>query len=290
LLEDLLDFARHEAGQPTRLEEKLFSLGDLGKQVAAFFDNDSQERGIDFSIKFIDLELSSLEPRVDRSASPRTFLASRRYDIAHTQNMHLWGDQHRILQIVINLISNGLKFTPAGGRVDLRIACIGEVISEPDRRSRGHIGQANGDNGPKSESASIVEITDHSRPDTPLSNKIRPSSPLVNGVKPGLKLDAKRRSLQATSPARRISLPPLSSRPYLFEFEVEDTGHGIPEEIQQRVFEPFIQGEIGLARKFGGAGLGLAICRQLATLMGGSISLKSTVGVGSIFTMRVPLR
>lgn len=203
--------------------------------------------------------------------------------------MHPWGDQHRILQIVINLISNGLKFTPAGGRVDVRIACLGEVGSESGLGPRTTPGRSNGGSEVKSGSASTLETANPSRPDTPMSHKARPGSPLVNGVKPDAKPDAASHAIQSQTPGRRISAPPLVG-PYLFEFEVEDTGHGIPEEIQQRVFEPFIQGEIGLARKFGGAGLGLAICRQLATLMGGSISLKSTLGVGSTFTMRVPLR
>ena len=76
----------------------------------------------------------------------------------------------------------------------------------------------------------------------------------------------------------------------MFEFEVQDTGPGIPEHMQQRVFEPFVQGDLGLSRKHGGTGLGLSICQQLAHLMGGSISIKSTVGVGSTFTMQIPLR
>ncbi|KAG4220209.1 hypothetical protein PC116_g31312, partial [Phytophthora cactorum] len=60
--------------------------------------------------------------------------------------------------------------------------------------------------------------------------------------------------------------------------------------MQQRVFEPFVQGDLGLSKKFGGTGLGLSICQQLANLMGGSISLRSTVGVGTTFTMQIPLK
>ena len=50
-----------------------------------------------------------------------------------------------------------------------------------------------------------------------------------------------------------------------------------------------MQGDLGLSRKYGGTGLGLSICSQLAVLMKGSIGLKSEVGVGSKFTMRIPL-
>src|SRR5277367_3069984 len=84
--------------------------------------------------------------------------------------------------------------------------------------------------------------------------------------------------------------PPANASTLLFEFEVEDTGPGISPALQERVFEPFVQGELGLSKKYGGTGLGLSICSQLATLMGGTITLESQVGVGSTFTMRIPLK
>lgn len=89
---------------------------------------------------------------------------------------------------------------------------------------------------------------------------------------------------------RSSSPPPINARMLLFEFEVQDTGPGIPPAQQQKVFEPFVQGDLGLSRKYGGTGLGLSICSQLAALMGGSVSLKSEVGVGSTFTMHIPLK
>ncbi|KAK5170697.1 Histidine kinase osmosensor [Saxophila tyrrhenica] len=60
--------------------------------------------------------------------------------------------------------------------------------------------------------------------------------------------------------------------------------------MQSRIFEPFVQGEVGLNRRHSGTGLGLSICSKLASLMKGNISLQSTVGVGSTFTVRIPLR
>jgi len=60
--------------------------------------------------------------------------------------------------------------------------------------------------------------------------------------------------------------------------------------MRDRVFEPFVQGDLGLSKKYGGTGLGLSICSQLANLMGGSIVLESEEGVGSIFTMKIPLK
>ena len=84
--------------------------------------------------------------------------------------------------------------------------------------------------------------------------------------------------------------PPAGAKQFIFEFEVEDTGPGIPENMQQMVFEPFVQGDLGLSKKYGGTGLGLSICHQLANLMGGSIKLQSTVGKGTTFTMQIPLK
>jgi osomolarity two-component system sensor histidine kinase SLN1 len=75
-----------------------------------------------------------------------------------------------------------------------------------------------------------------------------------------------------------------------FEFEVEDTGPGIPENLHAKIFEPFVQGDLGLSKKFGGTGLGLSICSQLAGLMKGTIGLKSEVGHGSVFTMSIPVK
>ncbi len=67
--------------------------------------------------------------------------------------------------------------------------------------------------------------------------------------------------------------------------EVRDTGMGIPADRQRAVFEPFEQADNSTARQHGGSGLGLAISRQLCTLMGMTLTLQSSVGVGSTFAV-----
>jgi signal transduction histidine kinase len=71
---------------------------------------------------------------------------------------------------------------------------------------------------------------------------------------------------------------------------VKDTGIGIAEADQKRVFEVFQQIDTSATRASGGAGLGLAICRRLAEMLDGSISLRSRPGEGSAFTLRIPIR
>ncbi|AYV45565.1 hypothetical protein CFHF_16780 [Caulobacter flavus] len=72
-------------------------------------------------------------------------------------------------------------------------------------------------------------------------------------------------------------------------FTVTDTGIGIAPEHFERIFEPFTQVDASTTRKYGGTGLGLPICRRLATAMGGELRVESELGVGSRFIVRLPL-
>ncbi len=72
-------------------------------------------------------------------------------------------------------------------------------------------------------------------------------------------------------------------------FEVHDSGPGVDEATQQRLFTPFTQGDESTTRRFGGTGLGLSICRELAHLMGGEVGLSSGSGSGSCFWADLPL-
>jgi signal transduction histidine kinase len=117
----------------------------------------------------------------------------------------------RVRQIVVNLLSNALKFTPVGGRVTLRCAARAEAAGEVD----------------------------------------------------------------------------AAPRDYVF-IEVEDTGPGIDEAAQDRIFLPFVQLARAQQNPIGGVGLGLAISREFARGMGGDLVVRSTPGHGSTFILRLP--
>jgi len=77
--------------------------------------------------------------------------------------------------------------------------------------------------------------------------------------------------------------------PKHWTLEVLDTGHGIAENEILKIFDTFQQVGSGATREHGGFGLGLSIVKQLAELMGGKVTVKSQEGVGSTFTITLPL-
>jgi len=127
------------------------------------------------------------------------------------------GDQRRFKQILSNLLTNAIKFTPKGGHVTLRVWIESETIMS----------------GLRQNSAKLMGNT--------------------------------------------------------AVFQVEDTGIGIAEEQQPLLFQKFKQLDSPYRREYSGIGLGLALTKHLVELHGGIIEVKSTVGVGSIFTAFIPV-
>jgi len=172
ILNDILDLSRVEAGKLV-LEAIAFDLGAVASAARETFAPLADEKAV------------ALELALEAGAHGR-------YE----------GDPTRVRQILHNLISNALKFTEAGGRIEIGIA----------READG------------------VRIT------------------------------------------------------------VADTGIGIAPEKLARLFQKFEQADASTTRRYGGAGLGLSICRELAELMGGAIGAESTPGEGTRFTVRLPLK
>ena len=81
----------------------------------------------------------------------------------------------------------------------------------------------------------------------------------------------------------------MEARGDRFSFRISDTGVGISEDAQRFVFDEFRQEDGSATRRFGGSGLGLALARQLARLLGGDVTVSSESGKGSTFVVDLPL-
>jgi len=125
----------------------------------------------------------------------------------------LTGDEQRLAQVIMSLLSNACKFTPEGGSISLAASMRGESATQPG-------------------------VPVQSRQDGPLTILI----------------------------------------------EVADSGIGISKEHRDRIFAPFEQADGGIDRKFGGAGIGLAIAKHIVGLMDGELAIESEPGKGSRFS------
>lgn len=258
LLNDLLTFSKNQIEQAIQLEEKEFKISDVRAQLAIIFQNQVHEKNIDFSIHCVTGSSTLSDEGV------ATFCLDDAHQIdsigkpapAKLMDMVLYGDQHRILQVLINLVSNSLKFTPENGKVEVWIRCLGEESTSED----------------------------------PLPFKFDPKE------RPAVRTQSLNSRLSSDKTENILSIPKdklldqSRSRPLLFLFEVRDNGPGIPHHLHRRIFDPFVQGDLGLNRKYGGTGLGLSICAQLSRVMGGTVLVESEEGKGSLFTLRLPLR
>ena len=288
LLTDLLTFTKNQIGQQLALDEREFRLADVCSQVVSIFEKQAKDGSINLCVSY-----QGPQDGLETAGGAPLHTGYGPYGTGRVRDMFLWGDQHRILQVIINLVSNSLKFTPPNGTVNVRIRCVGDAPEKAESR-KGSLQskqskQSKGSKRPSprgsrrfgrvtSESGSSVTPSHRGREKAKYSD----TALHISGSEP--------KAIPTIAVHERGSTPPPhNARVLLFDFEVEDTGPGIPENQQQRVFEPFVQGDIGLNKKYGGTGLGLSICSQLATLMKGTMTLESHVGVGSKFIMRIPL-
>lgn len=287
LLTDLLTFSKNQIGQQLTLDEREFRLADISSQILSIFDKQAKDGSINLKVRF-----QGPQDNLESPSAIQLQSGFGQYGRGRVKDMSVWGDQHRILQVIINLVSNSLKFTPPNGSVEVRIRCIGEAEEKAESRkgsmqskqSRLSKQSRQQSSGSKRRGRVAPDSHPSASPAAKDREKARYSNTAlqINGKEPKVLPSVAIRE-------RSSSPPPPNARTLIFEFEVEDTGPGIPENQQQRVFEPFMQGDLGLSKKYGGTGLGLSICSQLAGLMRGSIALKSQEGFGSKFTMRIPL-
>ena len=139
-----------------------------------------------------------------------------------------------------------------------------------------------------------LELVYHVLPDVPdalVGDVGRLRQVIINLVGNAIKFTNRGRvvvQMQSEKGENGSSAAPLPHSAFCtLHFRVEDTGIGIPADMLDTIFAPFVQAEGSMARRFGGTGLGLAISEQLVEMMGGNIRVESTVGQGSIFRFTV---
>lgn len=174
LINDVLDMSKISEGK-VRIAHEVFDLETVVESISSIIYPQAAARGLTFQVPLIDLS-----------------------------NTVMIGDSLRLNQILLNLLSNALKFTPAGGTVRLEI-----------------------------------------------------------------------RQLQRKEDRIRL------------RFTVLDTGIGMSDAFLERLFDPFEQEDNRVAQNSGGTGLGMPITKNLVTLMGGTITVKSEVGKGTVFTIEL---
>jgi len=173
LIDDLIDISSIESGE-IQLALGAVETAELVRDCVEKMRPQAGEKGISLEVDAVDAELRTV------------------------------ADRARLQEIVTNLLSNALKFTPAGGRI--RVSAMTEAATD--------------------------------------------------------------------------------ERPVMARIDVRDSGIGVPEADRERIFETFVR---TAGPSYPGTGLGLAISRELARLHGGDLTVESTVGVGSTFSVRLPV-
>ena len=124
--------------------------------------------------------------------------------------------------------------------------------------------------------------------DPAIQNMILGDSTRLNQILNNLLSNAGKFTQQGTINIRVLLLKKETNR-YWIEFQIQDSGIGIPKEKVNLIFQNFKQADTDVSRKYGGTGLGLTIVKELVELQGGIIKVESTLGEGSIFKVLLPL-
>ncbi|KAF2839330.1 hypothetical protein M501DRAFT_784136 [Patellaria atrata CBS 101060] len=302
LLNDLLTFTRNQFGTKLKIQNTEFKLRETATHVLKVFGPQIKDTNANLTLRFegpmdnneFDLpgNLENIDNTIEDGKDGEKTLTNDYFTrnqfgpfgTGRVKDMILWGDPQRICQVLINLVGNALKFIPQeNGTVNMIVRCVGDS----EEKSHSRKGSLQSKQSKASNRYSHRDSRNRSRLGSDSESSIGENPPKLLAT--ANEINALEKPATLVQAEERAPSPP-PGRTLSFEFIVEDNGPGVPEDMQEKIFEPFVQGDVSLSRKHGGTGLGLSICQQLATLMNGSISLKSEPGKGSTFTMHLPLR
>lgn len=179
---------------------------------------------------------------------------------------------------VINDILDFSKIESGKFEIDHLPMCVAEVVEK--------VGEILGRLAVKKK-VELTLFTDPAIPGVLMGDPGRLRQILINLTNNAIKF-----SSETQRPGRvtvRVLLVESSPKNVRVEFQISDNGIGIDKESLARIFASFVQADISTTRKYGGTGLGLVISRQLASMMGGDIRVSSEPGIGSLFTVSLPL-
>ncbi len=243
LINDVLDMSRIESGRVV-LEQKPVHLPTLVQDVQDIIQSNVTAKGLSFAV-----------------------------DLAGVRDADVVADPLRLQRILLNILSNAVKFTPSGGSITLRVvekSSAGETTSMEAARA------ASSGAGEPTSMVSVGAVS---------SSAGEPISMEAAGA--GSSSAGESTSLGTAGPGSNGE--PVRYGDY--EFHVRDTGIGMSAEYQKHIFEQFSREETSTVSKTEGTGLGMPITKRLVEMMDGSIDLLSVQGQGTEFTvhLRLPL-
>ncbi len=251
-LEEIADDSRqiHKAGQ--HLVTLLNEVLDLSKIESGKMTLVIEELNLR---RLVDEVTATMRPLVAQRSNALTITFGNELD-----TLPLQGDEIKLRQILLNLLGNASKFT-SNGTIALRVrASAADAASDATSLA-----------GAAADAASISPVR------------------VAAGVNAVAGKHAGAGAIAAAAVEADTVLRTCPRREWVI-FEVADSGIGMTLEQTRRIFEEFEQAEPTTARAFGGSGLGLAICQKMALLMGGDISVASELGVGTTFTVTLPMQ
>jgi signal transduction histidine kinase len=219
--------------------------------------------------------LLSLQP-VEVRPLAESALALTQPDIQQPVQMDipagLWvsADAERLRQVMTNLLTNAGKYSPAAHPIDF-VARVERQFTPPDAAAPGK--------------AANQAHTSRSAASSPLSKSAPPAPTAVDSVPAETSADQTADAAPAADAGGGAETQPGV---YLI-VSVVDRGEGIAPEDQKKLFQKFVRLQRSLTTPVRGTGLGLYICRQYLTAMGGSIWVESTPGQGATFRFALPL-